>query len=96
MDSAHREMPSILYGGVRYIQTIHALYCKKCKDTIQSKHPHDFKQCSCGAIGIDGGISAGNRVLGDLSDMESRSMYCATIDKKKVWLPPNHYGQTKN
>uniref|UniRef100_A0A6C0KBH4 Uncharacterized protein n=1 Tax=viral metagenome TaxID=1070528 RepID=A0A6C0KBH4_9ZZZZ len=43
--------------------------------------------CSCGAVGIDGGISAGNRILGHLSDMEDRSMYCAIVDKKKVWLP---------
>jgi hypothetical protein len=38
-------------------------------------------------VGIDGGISAGNRILGDLSDMEDRSMYCAIVDQKKIWLP---------
>jgi hypothetical protein len=25
--------------------------------------------------------------LGDLSDMENRSTYCAIVDKKKIWLP---------
>ena len=80
-------MPSIIYGGLRYTQTRHAIYCKKCKETIESKHVHDFKYCSCQAVGIDGGISAGNRILGNLSDMEDRSMYCVTIEKKKVWLP---------
>ena len=30
-------MPSITYGGVEYIQVRHALYCKKCKETIESK-----------------------------------------------------------
>jgi hypothetical protein len=53
--------------------------------------------CSCGAVGIDGGIDGGNRILGDLSDMENRSMYCANVDKKKIWLPPNiieeHFAQ---
>jgi hypothetical protein len=43
--------------------------------------------CSCKTVGIDGGISAGNRILGDLSDMENRSMYCAIVEKKKIWLP---------
>jgi hypothetical protein len=43
--------------------------------------------CSCKAVGIDGGISAGNRIVGQLSDMENRSMYCAIVQKKKVWLP---------
>jgi hypothetical protein len=38
-------------------------------------------------VGIDGGISAGNRLIGNLEDMENRSMYCAIIEKKKVWLP---------
>jgi hypothetical protein len=80
-------MPSIIYGGLRYIQTRHALYCKNCKDTIESKSHHDFKYCSCGKVGIDGGIGDGNRILGNLSDMEERSMYCTIVGKTKIWLP---------
>lgn len=80
-------MPIIVYGGIKYIQTRHAIFCKKCKDTIQSKSTHDFKYCSCSSVGIDGGIGAGNRLLGNLEDMENRSMYCAVINKKKLWLP---------
>ena len=80
-------MPSIIYGGVRYIQIRHALYCKKCKDTIESRSIHDFKFCKCGAIGIDGGVSCGNTILGNLSDMETRSIYRAEVDKKFFWLP---------
>ena len=82
-------MPSIIYGGTRYIQTRHAVYCKNCKDTIESKSPHDFKYCSCGKVGIDGGISAGNRILGHLSDIEDKSKYCAYVLKKKIWLSPS-------
>ena len=80
-------MPSIEYGGVEYVQIRHALYCKVCKDTIESTHVHDFKFCSCGAVGIDGGVLPGNRILGSLSDMENRSVYCATMKDKKVFLP---------
>ena len=80
-------MPSIVYNGIIYTQTKHAIQCKKCLDTIESKHKHDFNYCSCKAVGIDGGISAGNRIIGNLSDIEYRSMYCAIIDKKKMWLP---------
>jgi hypothetical protein len=29
--------------------------CKKCKTVIQSKHRHDFVECKCGAIFVDGG-----------------------------------------
>ena len=80
-------MPCIVYAGVKYIQTRHAIQCKKCLDTIESKDIHDFKKCSCGAVGIDGGISDGNRSIGNLSDIENRSMYCAIVQNKKIWLP---------
>ncbi len=29
--------------------------CKKCKDLIESKYRHDFVQCKCGEIFVDGG-----------------------------------------
>ena len=29
--------------------------CKHCGDIIESKHVHDFKWCSCGAVAVDGG-----------------------------------------
>ena len=29
--------------------------CKKCGDIIESKHRHDFVQCSCKSIFVDGG-----------------------------------------
>ena len=81
-------MPSIVYAGVKYIQTRHAIQCKKCLETIESKYTSDFKYCPCGAVGIDGGTSDGNRILGNLCDMEDRSIYCATVGNKKIWLPP--------
>ena len=80
-------MPSIVYAGVKYIQTRHAIQCKKCLETIESKDIHDLKYCPCGAVGIDGGISDGNRIIGNLSDINHRSMYCAIVQNKKIWLP---------
>lgn len=32
-----------------------AARCKRCGDVIESKSRHDWKQCSCGAIFVDGG-----------------------------------------
>lgn len=29
--------------------------CKHCGDIIESTHLHDFKVCSCGTVGVDGG-----------------------------------------
>jgi hypothetical protein len=80
-------MPAILYAGVKYKQIRHAIYCKKCMDTIESRTEHDFKTCSCGSIGIDGGTSEDNRILGDSRDIESRSMYVAEVGGKRLWLP---------
>ena len=79
-------MPNIIYGGVKYIRVRHAIHCLLCKDTIESKGYHDFKYCSCGAIGIDDG-----RVLGDPKDMETRNIYCANVNGKTLWLPEDAY-----
>lgn len=78
-------MPSIIYGGVKYIQVRHAIYCKLCKDTLESKDNHDFKICSCNSVSLDGGPS--NKILGSLENIEPRSVYCAFINGKKLWLP---------
>ena len=80
-------MPHIIYGGVKYIQIRHDVRCKKCLETIESKDTYDFKYCSCKSVGIDGGISDGNRILGDVSDIENRSMYRAEFNNKRIWLP---------
>jgi len=29
--------------------------CRQCRETIESKHRHDFVSCECGAIFVDGG-----------------------------------------
>ena len=80
-------MPSLQYGGLRYHQIRHAVYCKLCKDTIESISEHDFKQCSCGAVGIDGGITDGNRILGSSENIEERSVYRAIVNGKYILLP---------
>lgn len=33
-----------------------AARCKKCGDIIVSTYRHDFCECSCGAIFVDGGV----------------------------------------
>ena len=30
--------------------------CPKCKDVVESTHVHDFRNCRCGAISVDGGL----------------------------------------
>lgn len=78
-------MSSILYGGLKYTQVRHAIFCKKCNSTIESKYHYDFKMCPCGSIGVYGGIHG--RILGDLENMEHRAMFVARVRGKTLWLP---------
>ena len=80
-------MISFLHGGIKYIQTRHAIYCKLCKDTVESNFIHDFKMCSCNSVGVDGGIVTGNSIIGLPENMEPRSIYCANINGRLVFLP---------
>jgi hypothetical protein len=67
-------MSFIIYGGVKYYKKRHAIMCKKCFDTIESVHQHDFKYCSCKLVGIDG-----DRILGNILDMEDGLIKDLTI-----------------
>jgi hypothetical protein len=34
---------------------VNRVRCRECNEVIESKHRHDFKQCSCGGVFVDGG-----------------------------------------
>lgn len=38
------------------------IQCRRCKSVIESRHDHDFVQCSCKAVAIDGGHSYLRRI----------------------------------
>ena len=37
--------------------------CLKCNETVESTHRHDFRQCSCGNLAVDGGLQYARRVF---------------------------------
>lgn len=50
--------------------------CRECGDVVESKHRHDFRHCSCGAIAVDGGREYIRRVgwpdkIEELSEYEA-------------------------
>jgi hypothetical protein len=52
-----------------------SIQCKKCGDTLVSRHRHDFKSCSCDACFVDGGldymrVGGNNEDINDLSEWE--------------------------
>lgn len=52
-----------------------AVICHKCDDFIFSKHRHDYVECKCGAIAVDGGQEYLRRV----GDMSAASDYSWSI-----------------
>ncbi|MBQ5970290.1 MAG: hypothetical protein IJL52_09295 [Clostridia bacterium] len=59
-----------------------AIRCKKCGDVIESRYTHDFKMCSCGAVGVDGGHEY-QRLIGELEDIENLSIVEEQRPEKK-------------
>lgn len=40
---------------MKHMITVSAIECPRCKETIWSRHGHDFRHCGCGYCFIDGG-----------------------------------------
>lgn len=63
------------YLGKTYVMKQHIVQCRHCKDILESKEDHDFQECSCRKIAIDGGIEKGARRLGRRSDVLDLSVW---------------------
>jgi hypothetical protein len=53
-----------------------AAVCAKCGDEVWSATRHDYRECKCGAIAVDGGLYYIRRV-GDLTAFLDRSIYAS-------------------
>lgn len=76
-----------------------AAICLSCNDYIFSKHRHDFVQCSCGAIFVDGGQEYLRRGgdLNKIADMSwelPRAVYdkCSVVVEEALATGRNKYG----
>lgn len=49
--------------------------CLLCRDIIESKHVHDWVQCKCGALFVDGGKEYLRRGYRDESEWKERSIW---------------------
>ena len=82
---------------------IEAYQCKKCKEYIYSRARHDYKECSCKGLAVDGGHYHPNqtwipqRIIGDLKaeykifdvEVTEKELYTDWNDSK------NEYGVIK-
>lgn len=55
--------------------------CKYCKSIIESVHTYDFKTCTCGRVGVDGGHEYLKRT-GSFEDYEELSDYVPCQEEK--------------
>ena len=52
-----------------------AIRCKHCGDVIESTHRHDFKECSCERVFVDGGLDYLRRGFVENDDYVELSEY---------------------
>jgi hypothetical protein len=71
-----------------------AIRCRKCNEIIESKSVHHFVQCSCHAVGVDGGLEY-DRIMGDSVDYEQLQEWLITeLDKDSILDEKVFYGLT--
>jgi len=58
--------------------------CRKCGDTIESMHRHDFRTCSCDSISVDGGKDYLKRNFIDINDIIELSEFKEENTDKNV------------
>jgi len=51
-----------------------SIRCNICGDEIESKHRHDYVQCSCGACAVDGGHDYLRRSYKDKNEITELSV----------------------
>lgn len=56
-----------------------AIRCRRCWDVIESKSVHDYKECSCGACSVDGGLEYLRRGF-KISPEEDYEDLCEYVD----------------
>ena len=54
---------------------LNKIKCLHCGDIIVSVYTHDYKNCSCGKISVDGGKSYLKRGFDEPTDYEEMSLY---------------------
>ncbi len=56
--------------------------CKKCGEVIRSKNRHNYVQCKCGAVAVDGG-SWYQRIIGNIEDFEDMTVMFKYLPRGK-------------
>ena len=75
-----------------------SVICNNCKEEIISKHRHDFVNCSCDSVSIDGGHDYQRRVFIDIHSFTDTSiMDDGTHELRRQYLTwGNNYDKDMN
>lgn len=68
--------------------------CKFCGDIIESRYTHEYKQCSCGRVAVDGGLEYIRRT-GEPEDFEELSEYEDDDEPEEKQLRGEKYLETR-
>ncbi len=66
---------TILRNGKEYVLVRNSVQCRHCQDIVISMGLRDYIMCSCGRVGVDGGLYAGCSVIGHREDMIDLSVW---------------------
>jgi hypothetical protein len=59
--------------------------CLVCGDIIESTHVHDYQECNCGEISIDGGTEYLKRSARNLMNLEDLSIVDEVEEGHQLW-----------
>lgn len=62
-----------------------AIRCNHCGDVIESTYRHDYVQCSCGKVAVDGGKDYLRRSCSKLDDYTDLSE-CVQVDDEAGFM----------
>jgi hypothetical protein len=65
---------------------VNKIRCKHCGDVIESKYRHDFKKCSCGLVGVDGGTAYLRRCFRHSPEKDFEELSESWDDEIIKWL----------
>ena len=58
---------------MKYRIVRNAIRCNFCGEIIESKYRHDYKECSCGRVAVDGGKDYLRRCFTEIDDFTDLS-----------------------
>ncbi len=80
--------------SIKNTTTVNAIECPDCGDVVYSRAHHDYRNCSCGGIAIDGGFEYSKISYKDENSRPKNVALEISASKKELYDDWN-YGKNK-